>query len=358
MSDLHELYDKLYVGVESWINGQKDRKSDRRYARVMPANPQVEAEYATTIRSYWRQFRVRTPKKWWFTLFANKDKPFSPKYIPDDMWFSRILPHYSNTILAKAWQDKCIYGLLFPDMRQPVTVVKNIAGQFYDDDLTPLTEAEARERCRDRGRVIVKPSIGSGGGRGIRFFDTDGLSPEAAEDIFRQFGRDFIIQEKLTQHPVLDRINPSSLNTLRIITFLHDGQIRILGSTLRMGGAGSEMDNISQGGYQCAVGPDGRLTGPGMTRGGGKWEYAAAHPCGLAFEDITVPSFAAVLDTVRAHAIRMAHFRIIGWDIAIDATGTPVLIEFNALPGQMQGTNGPIFGDMTDQVLEEVFGRR
>ena len=55
---------------------------------------------------------------------------------------------------------------------------------------------------------------------------------------------------------------------------------------------------------------------------------------------------------------RMAHFRIIGWDIAVDRAGEPVLVEFNAPPGQMQGTNGPIFGDLTDAVLEEVFGRR
>ena len=358
MKKLRQLFDRFYVWVESTVNAVKDYRIDRRCARAMPANPQVERQYPTVIRPYWRQFRVRTPRKFWFTLFANAHKPFSPKYIPNDLWFSRIVPHYSDTILAKAWQDKCAYNLLFADMRQPKTVVKNMAGLFCDDALAPMTEEQAVARCRGRGQVIVKPSIGSGGGRGIRFFDMDRLSDGEIRDVFRLYGKNFIIQEKLVQHPDLERINPGSLNTLRVITFLHEGQVHILGATLRMGGPGSELDNISQGGYQCAVRPDGRLHEMGMTRAGGRWQYAPVHPGGIPFADMTVPSFSAVVDTVRTHAARMPHFRIIGWDIAVDPEGAPVLIEFNALPGQMQGTNGPIFGDLTDQVLEEVFGRR
>lgn len=356
---LRPLFDKLYVSVEGWVNGRKDRKSGVVYAKAMGRNPEVTEKYASVIRPYWRQFRVRVPRRFWFDLLANPDKPFSPKYIPDDLWFSRILPHYSDTILAKAWQDKCIQNLTFPDMRRPKTVVKRVAGVFYDDDLTLLTQEQALERCQGAGRVIVKPSLGSGGGRGIGFYDIGAMSREDVLALFSRHGKNFIIQEKLTQHPALARMNPGSLNTLRIITFLWDGQVRVLSSILRIGGRDSEMDNISQGGFQCNVAPDGRLCGKAMTHFRGKWEYLDAHPdSGIPFADVTVPAYDKVLRAVTSHAAKMAHFRIIGWDVAVDPDGEPVLVEFNALPGQNQETDGPTFGDLTDQVLEEVFGRR
>lgn len=358
MSRARELFDSLYIGIEGWINGQKDRRSGMQYARTVEADPRVDREYATTIRSYWKQFRVRTPQKFWFTLLSNKHKPFSPKYIPDDIWFARIAPHFSDPILARAWQDKCIHNVLFPDVRHPETVVKNIAGVFYDDDLKLLTEEEAVLRCHGMGRVIVKPSVGSGAGKGIRFYDTDAITDDDIRDVFRLYKRNFIIQKKLVQHPDLARLNPGSLNTLRIITFLHKDQVRVLSSVLRIGGSTSEVDNISQGGFQCNVLPDGRLQSPAMTHFRGRWEYLDAHPAGIPFAETVVPSFRKVLDTVTRYAARMAHFKIIGWDISVDPDGEPVLIEFNALPGQNQETDGPTFGDLTDEVLEEVFGRR
>ena len=356
---LRPLFDKLYVYTEGWVNGRKDRKSGIAYAKALGPSPEVREKYACVIRPYWRQFKVRTPRRFWFDLFANPSKAFSPKYIPDDLWFARILPYYSDTILAKAWQDKCIQNITFPDMRRPKTVVKRVAGVFYDDDLAPLTQDQALERCHGAGRVIVKPSLGSGGGRGIEFCDVGSMTCQQVLELFRRHGRNFIIQEKLTQHPALARMNPQSLNTLRIITFLRDGQVHVLSSILRIGGAGSEMDNISQGGFQCNVGPDGQLTGPAMTHFRGKWEYFDVHPdSGIPFGDITVPGYDKVLRAVVSHAARMAHFKIIGWDIAVDPDGEPVLVEFNALPGQNQESDGPTFGDMTDAVLEEVFGRR
>ncbi len=356
---LRPLFDKLYVTIEGRVNARKDYKSGRKYARGLGHDPRVTEKYATEIRPYWKQFKVSVPRRFWFDLLANKDKPFSPKYIPDDLWFSRIVPYYSDTILAKAWQDKCIQNILFPDMRHPETVVKCIAGVFYDDGLGLLTQEQAVARCHGAGRVIVKPSIGSGGGRGIKFCDIGDMTDGEVLSLFRDSGKNFIIQKKLVQHPDLARMNVGSLNTLRIITFLHGGRVHVLSSVLRIGGADSEVDNVSQGGFQCNIGPDGRLCGKAMTHFRGKWEYFAIHPgSGIPFSDVVVPGYDKVLRAVTFYAARMPHFKIIGWDIAVDPDAEPVLIEFNALPGHNQETEGPMFGDLTDQVLEEVFGRR
>ena len=44
-------------------------------------------------------------------------------------------------------------------------------------------------------------------------------------------------------------------------------------------------------------------------------------------------------------------------DIAIDEMGDPVVIEYNIRPEQNQMTCGPTFGEMTDEILSEVFAK-
>jgi hypothetical protein len=52
------------------------------------------------------------------------------------------------------------------------------------------------------------------------------------------------------------------------------------------------------------------------------------------------------------------HFKLVSWDIAIDDTNEAVLIEANMRKGGIdiiQFNSGPIFGDLTERVLDEVF---
>ena len=354
-SKLRPLYDKLYIGVETFLLARDARRDAKRDVKHLPPNPQVDEQYDSLIRSYWRQFKVSVPKKYWFHLLANANRPFSPKYIPDDLWFGRIIPHYNNLIFAKALQDKCMYSVLFSGVPQPVTVVKNIAGVFYDGDMGLLTRQEAVARCHGTGRILAKPSVSTGMGNNIRFYDREALTDGDIEGIFRQYRENFIVQEKLVQHPDLARLNPSSLNTIRVLTFLHGDRVHVLTAVLRVGGPASEVDNTSQGGYAVTIRPDGSLAPLGQNK---KWEYAEALANGVRFQDVTIPSYDRVIQTVTALAARFGQFRIIGWDMAVAQDGEPTLVEYNIIPMHGCHCSAPVFGDMTDQVLEEVFGRR
>lgn len=357
-SKLRPLYDKLYIRVEVLLLAMEAAGDGRKAKRAKTLNPLVDTEYDRSIRDFWKPFRVKLPKKYWFHLFCGNDAPFSPKYIPDDMWFRDIVPHYNNLIFAKALQDKCLHNVLFPDIRRPETVVKNIAGVFYDDQLNLLTREEAVARCHNVGRILAKPSVGSGMGNGIRFYDSDRLTDEEIEEIFRLYKENFIVQKKMGQHETLAQFNPNSLNTIRIMTFLFGGKVHILSTILRIGGGKNEVDNVSQGGYQCTIRSDGRLEKYAITKLGGTWKNVDICANGIRFEDVTIPSFDRILEAVRSAAEKQGHFKILGWDIAVAPDGEPVLIEYNVIPGQNQGTCGPTFGDMTGQVLEDVFGRR
>jgi hypothetical protein len=61
---------------------------------------------------------------------------------------------------------------------------------------------------------------------------------------------------------------------------------------------------------------------------------------------------------IRTLHARLGHFRLVYWDVAIDEAGEPVLIESNLRTGGLnviQYNNGPLFGDLTEKVLTEVY---
>lgn len=358
MHKLRILYDHLYIAGETAVKAYQDRRSLRQILGHPKRDARIEQAYRNEIRPYWRQFRVRAPGKLWYYRYCAAHKILSPQYIPDTLWHRRIIPYFNDLLLARAWQDKCMQSVLVPGIRQPETLVKNIAGVYYDDGQNMLTEEQAVRRCMQAGRILAKPSMGSGGGANIRFYDSDTLTEQAVLEIFQMYGRNFLIQKKAAQHRDLAKLNPSSLNTVRVVTFLYDGRVRPISTIIRMGGARSEVDNVSQGGFQCTIRPDGSLEQYGYTHVGNVIRYTETSPSGVRFADVTVPSFDRILQTVCDHAGRMAHFRIIGWDISVAPDGEPMLIEFNLVPALNQETDGPMFGELTDRVLGDVLGLR
>jgi hypothetical protein len=71
----------------------------------------------------------------------------------------------------------------------------------------------------------------------------------------------YLIEEYLEQHPVLMGLNPSSVNTLRLLVIREGASFRLTGAYLRVGRSGSLVDNISAGGLVCGLAlADGRVT--------------------------------------------------------------------------------------------------
>ena len=83
--------------------------------------------------------------------------------------------------------------------------------------------------------------------------------------------------------------------------------------------------------------------------------WADRHPRGYAFKDVTVPAYDKVIRVVKEEASRLPQLGIIGWDFGVDKDGEPVFIELNIFPGQNQRSGGPTFGDLTEEVLQDVF---
>lgn len=189
---------------------------------------------------------------------------------------------------------------------------------------------EFSSMCSHFDKVIVKPLQGVGGA-GIVTAEVKSLS-----DIRRLYdelhGKNYLVEEILTNQEDIRRINPSSLNTIRVCTVCKDGEFHVTGAALRMGQKGSSTDNFSSGGLAAEIDCN---TGTVCTRAVG-WQRGSyyVHPdSGQKIIGFKIPDWDKVCDlAIKAHQ-RISNLRYIGWDIAVCPDNKLCLIEANVHAG-------------------------
>jgi hypothetical protein len=341
----------IYQKVDLFAEARNARSSCRRQLATIKGGYQGSNElFRSQVLPFWERYGVR-PRKMWYDLYCFKDGKYDPRYIPEDIYWQKIYPRFNKPSFRQAYTDKCFYNQLFPYLKQPRTILKNSNNCFFDGDGNIISFSKAKSLLESEERFVIKPAIYSGEGIDIFFYERDQNSIDLQE-LMESYGSNYIVQEVVAQHDVLASIHPHSLNTIRVISFLFQGEVHISSAILRMGVAGSRLDNVSAGGLACPILPDGKLAKKAINR---QSQWVTSHPGGTVFSEIEVPSYGRVLEAVcRAHK-QIPHFRIIGWDFSIDENGDPVFIEYNGGPALNQVSCGPLFGDLTESVLNTIF---
>lgn len=323
-------------------------------------NPVSDKEKRVIV-DYWGQFlsplMIEKIIDFQYYNFYNRVRKIDEqlcRYIPDSFFQPFIDEYFTNPQHSFPCDDKNMYDLYFHDVNRPITVFHKYNGMYHDRDYARISQAEALKLARDCGEIILKKGKFSMGGKGIMFWNTGCDESELLE--FVQDTDSVVCQKLIKQHESTAKINPSSVNTLRIMTLLFKGNIHVLSSVFRMGVEGSRVDNASSGGIVCGIKPNGQLKDVAFTPSGQKF---MRHPGGMAFTDVIIPCYDECVNLAVSLAGRFSNLsRLISWDMAIDQSGRPMPIEFNLSNGQLdfhQLCNGPIFGDMTEAVLDTVF---
>lgn len=345
----------VYQKVDLFSEAKKARRNCRRQlAKIKGGFRGSNYLFKEKVLSFWGQYGIK-PKKMWYDLYCNKTKEYDPRYIPEDIYWTIIYPAMNNPGFRHAYTDKCFYNQLFPNFKQPRTIIKCSNNIFYDGIGNIISFMQAKSILESEKQFVLKPSVYSGEGVDIIFYDKNEYQSIDFEHILKLYRTDFIVQDIVSQHEVLASIHPKSLNTIRVISFLFHGKIHISSAILRMGVDGSRLDNVSAGGIACPINPDGRLAPMGINKNS---EWIDSHPNGTIFCDVTIPSYEKVIEAIQKAHKNIPHFRILGWDFSIDEAGDPVLIEYNGAPGLNQISCGPLFGDLTEQVLDEIFNNK
>ena len=310
-------------------------------------------EYHLVVLPYWKRFG-RRPQRFWFELAGSRDHVMDPRYIPSDLYYLELLPYINNLHFSMAAEDKNYLDMRFYDVKQAKTVCRRMAGEYYNDRMEPIEAGDAVRLCRRHdGELFIKPSLYTGYGRGIQKFDPSGCADDRIMEIFKETGANFIVQEKIRQHASLASLNPDSVNTIRILSLFMDGSVYIPNMYLRAGVPGTSHVLVGSE-YNAEILPDGRVSQK-LCFDEGCWISNSKEK--IIDEDFEIPGIDRLCALVRRLHPRLGQFRWIGWDLTVDEDGDPLLIEFNTEPGDsaQRVCGRPLFGDMTDRVLEDYF---
>lgn len=307
------------------------------------------------IIAYYQDLAGKKVPTYWHEYFYSRNDYYSVKYIPTCLYHSDVIYKLNSHKLRHAYVDKGIYDIYFPDILRPQTFIKNINGYYYDD-VKPISREEAIERCRNLEGAVSKPTQEGMWGSGVKVFSTkDGVLDDGKtiESLMDSYGKNFIIQERIQQHEAMSRLNPTSLNTLRVLSYRQGNEVFILYVVVRIGRKGKSVDNETAGGINADVDlATGKILD--CAYGTPSEKKILATDVGTVLKGFQIPGFEKVLAEVKDLHFRLPYFNLVGWDFGIDRAGNPVMIEWNRCPDLSQTAHGPAFGEMTEEIFKRI----
>lgn len=348
---LIELYDNFYEelskkSMECFKIDAKELFSKN----VKELTKEQEREIINYWKKYTDDFIIDYHK-----YYIDRTGVFDKRFIPDDIFVGYIDEYLNNRQIEAGIADKNYFDMYLNGFKLPQTYLHIINGIIEDENYNIINKEEAIKILSTKKEITIKPSMASYGGKKVRFL-TNPTKKELRELFDNLEEENLILQETINQSNETAKIHPQSLNTIRVMTLILDNEVKVLPHcAFRMGVGKSKVDNASFGGIYCKINEDGTLSSYAYDALGKRFDK---HPDGGSFNDIKFDFMDKVKKTVKESAQRFPHFRLIGWDIAIDKDNEPVIIEANLTMSGMDVIEticGPLFGEYTDKVLDEVF---
>ena len=139
------------------------------------------------------------------------------------------------------------------------------------------------------------------------------------------------LEELIVQHKKMSALCPTSVNTIRIMTFVNNNRSEILYAALRVGNGVYEVDNFHKGGMGVSIDTrTGKLKGNAIDKDLNEYKL---HPTTrMYFNKFEIPYWNEVRKMVLDAALVNKKIKVVGWDVAITKNG-PVLVEGNRRPG-------------------------
>ncbi|WP_029233699.1 sugar-transfer associated ATP-grasp domain-containing protein [Butyrivibrio sp. VCB2006] len=179
------------------------------------------------------------------------------------------------------------------------------------------------------GHVFVKP-IGGYGGEGARKVSAD---ENELRKLYRELSDSedkYLVEEYYEQKGFFHDVNPSSLNTIRMITLKCDDKIELVYAFLRVGMADSIVDNLHSGGLSYVIDIKNGEILKGVNY---RTNEVEIHPStNTKVTGHIIPNWESVVDfTVKLHKMAPEGAHMIGWDICV-SDDEIIVIEGNASP--------------------------
>ncbi len=140
-----------------------------------------------------------------------------------------------------------------------------------------------------------------------------------------------LIEERIVQHPEMNRLYSGAVNTIRLVTINNGKEIAVVFAFLRVGNGNRVVDNLNSGGMAAPIDPEtGVVTHPAADKDYKAYDY---HPAtGTKFVGFQIPKFQEAVELAKNAATVEPRMGYVGWDIAITPEGL-CLVEANSFPG-------------------------
>lgn len=351
-------------GVKLWVTKAIYKKEIGTLSKKYPQYFEIKDNGYRGHLDYWKSHGFKNTDKRWYLWYRGCSGIDDEKYVPEDIYYTRIEPNLNNQYLSLAYADKNLYERRYDPDLFPQTVIRCINGVFYDRYYNVLNEKSVPNLFKDleEGTSILKPSIDSGGGKNVQFiaiadgeiFDASGNRLIMGE-IKEWYRGNFLIQRKIKQNHFFAQFHSNSVNTVRLMTYYseYSDEVYPLKATMRMGVNNSTLDNVTAGGISCGVYDDGNLNSYAVDKYGSRY---FEHPSsGVRFEGKSVPKYEMMINIAKKIHRGTPHHRLLSFDFSIDMEGNVIVIEIN---NKNMGINflqlfgGSLFGEFTDEIVD------
>lgn len=235
-------------------------------------------------------------------------------------------------IVARKWKKIVIAcnGKLKVEEFDDKSIFYQNYSEFLGRDWIDLSKAEYEEF---REFVVKYPvsmyKIKDGsGGNGIGILDYNAIS-DLEQKYLELRAMNVILEELIIQNHEMSDFNPSSVNTLRVVTINTGKTIEIMNAVFRCGNGKGCTDNFHHLGLAALIDIN---TGIVYTQAIDKKNNRyILHPISnKQIVGFKIPYWENVLETVKCAADVNKNIRYVGWDIAIKNNGTICIIEGNS----------------------------
>lgn len=341
---------------------KKDAAFDARMAQLMKWDEKYAAEgdakltpeQKAAVDAYWGKYKFAFKVNYaTFEAYMNRTGKFDPRYIPYGLRKGILAPYIRDDNYRWPFQNKAYFSSIYINVKQPETVCRKLEGIYLDKDFNQITADEAAALCLKALKtteIVIKPS-GLSGGAGVVFLEKANKKQILQE--FKKITGVMIVQRAVKQHPELAKLNPSTVNTVRLTTYLDGKKVVPLAALIKIGNAGVRVDNYKHGGHILGIHMNGKAYDYALNV---DYEKVTVLPTGVDLsKGIRIPGFDNVLQTATKAHLDTPRIKVISWDIAIDDKAEAVIIEANH-GGDFrmhQVLTGPLFGDLTESFLEK-----
>lgn len=271
----------------------------------------------------------------WLEVYSAYRGKFIEGWIPENYFMKVLVPSWRtyNNIDAKTIAHRILGTEYIPDLAY------HINGFWLDREHRHLETSNLKDHLfADTDSVFIKADRGARG-NAVRKVTRDEFDPE-------QLSRrgNLVVQTAIDQHPLFAQFTPNCVATLRITTVKPPGQpAEFKASILRFARDGATF--VTPNAIRVPIMDDqGALSESAVDK---NWVRHTAHPdSNVAFSGKRVPGFQRAVALCKKLHDESPFSVLIGWDVAIDRSGAPVLMEWNqgiAGIALSEASQGPCF---------------